>query len=563
MLISHRAAASGDSLVYSFSFGDTTKYDKTLTADIDLATSPGSVQLASGETKNLAVGSRMRAVYTGSFPMTGGNEPKPDTTKMNAEKLHDNNYYTYVDFTTPTNLGASVKIDLQVIRKVNRIVVFGLGNIPQSFGLRPQAFSYYAGLDSNRQSRIFQEFNNIDSARHTAFISDAQPVRYLTFVIDKLDPKNSTVLSEFQIFGEGFVTEGNYVSKIDSTGTAKSNFAFVHLNADIPEGTTVGVEMRTGYTNVFDSARWSAWSAPVTFSSAAAAAAGGKLFVPEPRRYFQYRLRLYTGNLATPKVTSMKIVYQTSLVADSTSAVVSPQEVPVLSPVTLTYSIDAAFSGTSLGIDTVTIYTPSPSVVQAVRVAGAAVPYTFFPSPDRMTVAFPTAVTTTGRIDIVFATKLITGGDFPSEMVSRSAPWNPQSIDPVKNSYGTSWSIFTTGVPENPLVDVRVDPNPFTPNNDGRNDATVIDFSVANLVKAKPLSIRVFDLTGRKVRTVIETISGVNPFFGDPRTGGKGFLWDGRSDDGTVVRPGVYILQVALDSDNGGYVVSKPVVVAY
>ncbi len=558
---SSTAFSSGDSLVYSFVFSDTTKYDPSLSADIDLKSVLGKIQLAPGDAKNLALNSKMRTVYVGSFPLN--NEQKPDTTKMNAEKLHDKNYFSYVEFTTPTNVGSSIKIDLQVTRKVNRIVVIGLGNATFSYNLRPQAFSYYAGLDSNRQSRIFQEFNNLDSARHTAFISDAQPVRYLTFAIDKQHPTQSTVISEFEIYGEGYVTEGFYVSQVDSTGNTPSNFAFVHLNTDIPEGTSVAVEMRTGTSNTYDSTQWSEWSSPVVFESAAAATAGGKIIVSEPRKYFQYRLRLYTSNLSTPKVEGIKIVYQSSLVSDSTSASISPQEVPVLSPVTLTYTINAAMSGTSLGIDTINILTPSPSIVRSVSVNGAGVPFQFLPSPEKMTIAFPTTISATAVISIVFSTKLIEGGSFPSELISKGASWNPQSVDVKYTSLGTGWQVFTTGVPATPLVDVRIDPNPFTPNGDGKNDATIIDFSIANLEKPKPLRIKVFSLAGELVRTIADMRSAVNPFFGDPRSGGKGFLWDGKDGSGKLVRPGVYIIQVSLDSDNGGMVVTRTVVVAY
>lgn len=561
--ISSAAFASADSLVYAFSFTDTTKYDSQLTNDVDLKSDPGKIQLAPGDAKNLALGSRMRAVYTGSFPMTSGSDPKPDTTKMNGDKLHDGNFFTYVEFTTPTNVASQIKIDLQVIRRVNRIEVYTLGNLTQSYRLRPQAFSYFAGLDSNRQSKIFQEFNNLDSARHTAFITDPQPVRYLTFVIDKQDAQLSTILSEFRIYGEGYVTEGFYVSKVDSAGNSKANFAFAQIAGDIPTGTSVGIEMRTGTTKIFDSTKWSNWSAPVIFETQEAALAGGKLVVAEPRKYFQYRLRLYTSNLSTPKVSSIKIVYQNTLVSDSTSAGVTPQEVPVLSPITLTYSINSVFSGTSLGVDTIVITTPSPSVVQRVSVNGTSVSYDFIPHPDKMVIAFPSTILTTSSIDIVFSTKMITGGSFPSELISKASPWNPQTVDARKTSLGDAWDIITSGVPNSPLVDVRIDPNPFTPNGDGKNDATIIDFSIANLEKPKPLRIKIFDLSGRLVRVVADMLSGVNPFFGDPRTGGKGFLWDGKDSDGKSVRPGVYIVQVSLDSDNGGKVVSKTVVVSY
>ena len=321
--------------------------------------------------------------------------------------------------------------------------------------------------------------------------------------------------------------------------------------------------MRTGFTNTYDSSKWSEWSSPVVFESVAAAAAGGKIVVSEPRKYFQYRLRLYTSNLSTPKVEGIKIVYQSSLVSDSTSASISPQEVPVLSPVTLTYTITAAMSGTTLGIDTINILTPSPSIVRSVSVNGAGVPFQFLPSPEKMTIAFPTTISATAEISIVFSTKLIEGGSFPSELISKGASWNPQSVDVKYTALGTGWQVFTTGVPATPLVDVRIDPNPFTPNGDGKNDATIVDFSIANLEKPKPLRIKVFSLAGELVRTIADMRSAVNPFFGDPRSGGKGFLWDGKDTSGKLVRPGVYIIQVSLDSDNGGMVVTRTVVVAY
>lgn len=555
------AYSSSDSLIYSFSFSDTTKYDQGLTVDVDLKAEPGKIILASGATKNLALGSRMRAIYAGTYPKD--NQNKPDTTRMNADKLHDGNYFTIVNFPANDNVNSVIKINLQVVRRVNKITVVTLGNLSNSYNLRPQAFSYYGGLDSNRMTKIFQEFDNIDSARHTAFITDPQPIQYINFVLDKQHPTQSTVISEFEIFGEGYVTEGYYVSKVDSTGTLPANFATFYVDAEIPNGTQVAFQFRSGYTKTFDSLQWSDWSAPVVFNSTAEAQRGGQIITAEPRKYFQYRLRLFTSGLETPKVQSVKMVYQHNLVADSTSASIAPDTVEVLSPVTLNYSIVTKMSASSLGIDTIKILTPSPSVVRAVRVNGVAVAYNFIPSPDAMIIAFPTTIASTSTIDVTFSTKMIAGGEFPAQIISKASPWNPQIVDPKRTSAGNAWKVSTTGIPAFPLVDVRVDPNPFTPNNDGRNDATIIDFSVSNLSVAKPLKIHVFDLSGRRIRTIVETMTGSTPYFGDPRTGGKGFLWDGRDDEGKRVRPGVYIIQVSLDVDNGGQVVTKSVVVAY
>jgi flagellar hook assembly protein FlgD len=112
-------------------------------------------------------------------------------------------------------------------------------------------------------------------------------------------------------------------------------------------------------------------------------------------------------------------------------------------------------------------------------------------------------------------------------------------------------------------VNVRIDPNPFTPNGDGRNDETVIDFAVANVVKTKTLRLNIFDLNGKKVKTISDVRTGIYPFYGDPRVGGRGILWDGKNDDGKTVLPGVYLLQISIDTDNGGEFLTKTIVVSY
>ena len=553
---------SVDSLVYSFSFSDTTKYDKTLTSDIDLKTRAGKIVLAPGDQKNLVTSAHVYATYVGTLPPSPDPQ-KPDTTKMNAFYIKDNNYFSVVSFPTPNNIGSSIKFDLNGIRKVTKIVAVNLGDAPFSYNTRPIAFSYYGGIDSTRLGRIFQEFNNTDSSRHTAFISDPQPIEFLAFVIDKQDPRNATVISEFQIFGEGYVEEGSYVSSVDSVGNQNANFARTSLDADIVGGTSISVEFRTGTKKTVDSLNWSDWSAPIIFRSKSEALAGATMNVSEPRRFFQYRIKLFTSNLETPTVSSIKMIYQKNLVVDSTSAFITPQDVPVLSPVVLTYSLVTSLSATSLGIDTIKITTPGPSVVRNVTLNDVPIQFNYIPSPDKMIVALPQTLNGSGTINITFSTKMISAGSFPSEIVSKNAAWNPQRVDPKKSVSGDGWTITATGVPETPLVDVRIDPNPFTPNGDGKNDATIIDFSVANISGTKPLRITVSDLTGRKVKTLVDIRSGINPFFGDPRTGGKGFLWDGKDDNGKKLRPGVYIIQISLDVDNGGQVVTKSVVIAY
>lgn len=551
--------SSSDSLVYSISeFSDSTKRDFQQTTDVDLETAAPCIVLASGDTKNLALGALFSIHYTGSFPLTTSHTL--DTAKMNPNKLGDDNLFTIVSL-PPGNVGSTIRIDLQAFRHINRIQVAVLGGFGTSLNQRPRAFSYYAGVDSNSLSKIYQELDNQDSI-HTAYLSQPVIARYVMFQLDKQTTTDFTVISEIRIYGEGYVSEGTFTSAVDTSLGGKANFGPVYIDADFDNATSVAIEMRTGNTPIIDSS-WSMWSPPAEFFSAEEADEGTLLEVKEPRKYFQYRLKLFTSDVGTPKVKGVKFVYQKNLIADSTDAFITPSDVPVLSPATLKYSIVALFSGASLGIDTIKIRSPGPATVRSVSLNGEAISYTFLPAPNLMTIAFPQSIITSSTLEITFATKLIQSAEFPAQIISKQAPWNPQYVDPRKTSSGDAWVVTTSGVPASVLVGVQISPNPFTPNGDGKNDATVIDFSIANIATPKTLSISVFDLTGKKIRTIVSMPTGANPFFGDPRSGGKGFLWDGKDDNGKLVLPGIYIVQLAVNVDNGGQFATKTVVVAY
>src|SRR6185436_19165991 len=68
-------------------------------------------------------------------------------------------------------------------------------------------------------------------------------------------------------------------------------------------------------------------------------------------------------------------------------------------------------------------------------------------------------------------------------------------------------------------------PNPFNPK-------TTVRFSVANQGK---VTLSVFDVGGRKVRSLVNEVRGVGP---------HEIIWDGRSDAGQQVASGLYFLRM-------------------
>ncbi|MCU7522031.1 MAG: hypothetical protein HF312_17585 [Ignavibacteria bacterium] len=82
-------------------------------------------------------------------------------------------------------------------------------------------------------------------------------------------------------------------------------------------------------------------------------------------------------------------------------------------------------------------------------------------------------------------------------------------------------------------------PNPFSPDNDGFEDFTIINYNLSEGVTG--VVVKIFDSQGRLVRTI--TPAGY---------GSKGsFVFDGMGEDGSPLRMGIYIVLLqALDSSN-------------
>jgi len=81
---------------------------------------------------------------------------------------------------------------------------------------------------------------------------------------------------------------------------------------------------------------------------------------------------------------------------------------------------------------------------------------------------------------------------------------------------------------------LAVSPNPFTPNNDGFNDA--VEFNFENVGVVSSPVIRIFSFHGKLVRT----ITGM---------AGNSAFWDGLDDNGNRLNPGVYLYVVQENNE--------------
>lgn len=96
---------------------------------------------------------------------------------------------------------------------------------------------------------------------------------------------------------------------------------------------------------------------------------------------------------------------------------------------------------------------------------------------------------------------------------------------------------------ELPLLDqVRTSSGVFTPDGDGTNDAFTVFYDLLKLTREARARLEIYDLGGHRVRE----LEG-----GPTASGRRAHSWDGRSDAGRLVLPGLYIWRLHIETDAG------------
>lgn len=524
--------------------------DSVNSRSVDYKSRPGFLQLETGENENLALGKFAYIVYQGTQPS--------DTGSRNALRLLDGNLSSpsYIQF-PPLNLngenGSYIIVDLQAVRTVKRVQMYTLGN---NLNLRMRAFSIFAGEDTVTMEKVYQENDNQIASPSAQF----NPIvaRFIKVVIDVIPQNNATVISELQVFGEGFLPEGIYYSGVRTVPKAV-NFGTMQYTGSRPAGTGIFVSFRSGDIALPDTT-WSPWSDEVTES--------GSLFgVYEPRKFLQYRIRLTTQNLSTPEIDEIRINYDTLNVASVTDAAISPQFAQVLKEGEFTLTVNLQFQPGDRGVDSIYILTPSPAELLGLTVNGQPAGNSFRESAASIVIAFNATISVSSVVSIrILTTPFQAVNPYQISISSKTGGYNPQRVDAKRNDQVDAWSIVTVGVPERLIIRAKAEPNPFTPNGDGKNDVTNLQFFLGNIGEpnnfvgnqTRKLTIKIYDMNGRLVRDLYDSYDKAFAFISD-----NAIPWDGRDNSGAVVRPGVYLYQIYVDSDNGGETATKTVVVAY
>jgi Lamin Tail Domain/CHU_C Type IX secretion signal domain/CARDB len=105
---------------------------------------------------------------------------------------------------------------------------------------------------------------------------------------------------------------------------------------------------------------------------------------------------------------------------------------------------------------------------------------------------------------------------------------------------GQQNSIYTINT--NQHSEISISPNPFSPDNDGYQDFTKINYRLNQ--KISQIRIKIFDSQGRLVRTLVN----------NSESGDKGsVIFDGRDNKGNPLRIGIYIVYLQALNINSGF----------
>ncbi len=114
---------------------------------------------------------------------------------------------------------------------------------------------------------------------------------------------------------------------------------------------------------------------------------------------------------------------------------------------------------------------------------------------------------------------------------------------PSGGTPGETNSIYTKSPSSSATLNAS--PNPFSPDDDGWEDFTVIRFQLS--LPISMVRVRIFDVRGRLIRTLMNN---------EPAGPAGEVIWDGRDDDRGKARIGVYVVLLEAVDERGGVVVT-------
>ena len=380
------------------------------------------------------------------------------------------------------------------------------------------------------------------------------PLQYVRYIRLESTQRFNWEIDELEIFGSGFVPEADYLSEVfDMEQDALwGRLQWATEQVGLPQRSRLIVRTRSGSSPSPDDEpdSWSPWSTPYRNS-------GDPILSPAPRRYFQFSMAFESDGLEDGiAVDSLAFEVFRPALAQAIVGEIWPQEVPVGVDTSFVYTIEVTDAE---GFDRLEIDTPAP--VRALRelrvddqeiefseelgAKGLRVSFARQTGNRALQVVFDTAVL---RYETVFTGRLL---DTTRE---GAIPQVIESGNAASRFAGDDLSVRVPLKGQRLVYQVSATPPVFTPNGDGTNDYTTITYDLLYLTGQAPVALRIYDLARNQVAELPVAGSGSGRF---------SHPWDGRDAQGELLLPGVYILEVEVETDSGAERSSSVVTIAY
>lgn len=435
------------------------------------------------------------------------------------------------------------------------------------------------------------------------------PVAQVRFLQLRTLSRDAFDLAEFEIYGQGFVPNASYLSKLHSFSEGAVNFGQLRLRSTLlNRGTSAGtaaataaVQVRSGaddtpltyyrqdresgtetevteqeYKTLIayeqgpirgDAENWSPWSIPLVLDSSGVFSL--PLTLPSPRQYLQFRV-VFAGEAAQAvQLDQLVVEYAEPLVTQATGEVaLAADPVPPRGVATAVAGAETTFV-----CDVRTRFTrdnqegykglrlasfPAPRFVglEMGDPLTPVVPDSLVPQDDGFAVYFPTVTRATNQpLRLIFRTAVL-------EYVTQVDAWllgaggglpQPVASGDAGTGVGTN-SLQVLAADDRPAVLLQLSAPAFTPNQDGVNDLLTLTCVLSQFADQVSVNLDLFDLAGHRVNRLVD---------GERAPGGFQLLWDGTDASGARVPPGVYLCRLSVSADARSYVETRPIGVAY
>ncbi len=470
----------------------------------------------------------------------------------------------------PTNaLSNTASIDLQVRHNINFMRV-----ITRAPDFADNSLKGYAVQISDDQIRWSEVGSLVDIVQFekTEVAFRSSWTRFVRIIITQINGVTPPKVAEVEVFGEGFDTEAFFLSPpldLDAPDVPK-NFDRISWEGTAPSRTELTLQFRAGDTaDNFDG--WDEWSIPLTLGEHGKAA----ITFPsaEPRSFLQYRVNMESRDAEkTPEFHGIQFEFSTDDIPVSNArGRVAPNRVPMGVDTTFVYNLNLGFEDGDAGVEKIHIQVPSEAVLDVDGITGLdnVAVEEWRSTQNVLEIVFSEPVNSShniSEVSVPFQAK-----SFANAHDFRAFLFGPGSANPLNAAENIevdpltdepySWAVIATTSRDKALADTGAKPPVFSPNGDGINDHTVIEFVLAKVDTPREVKIRIFDLSGRMVADLNEEglAAGTYLYSGAASPG----YWDGRDLSGNLVPPGLYLYEIEVNLDEDDEVENGVVGVAY